>query len=829
MTDPIIEDFVASMRQRMDGLNLSGNPLYERKFDFEKKSLYNYRDHPKSDKEEDRDYYKRLIAEMESWRNGGWESNESGSLFLFLLGASTLDPVAHRLQYQVNVLTGGECPDIDTDFTPEVCAALKEKHLPSLFEPKNVCLIGAYGTFKTRQTIVDVAKACGVDQEDAYVVTREMDITEKHDMKGDDGGDAEADKKKQLLDEMDWDVLEKTYPNLKDFLDKHSVDDGRGGKRYPIREHSKVLRNQIRSFGQHAGGVIIPSADLLNYIPIAKAGKNMVSAWVEGMAGHELIKNGLVKFDILGLRHLNIVKDCIQLINESRGINLTRSMIPLEDHTALRASTKGDMVGIFQFDSVQTLPILQRIGLDTFKDVIAGTAMIRPGPKDAGMHDLYAEVKNGFVPNEHPVYLETLKDSRGTILYQESVMALARNLAGFSMEEANLVRKAMGKKIDKIMKELEPRFVKQSMELNGLTKEKAEEIWNNMAKHSGYSFNISHGATYSCITSSELFLRHHFPAEFWCASINNYESGKKNREKVSYVHVYINQARKAKIKVLNASINSSKGKFSLEEDAESAGGWSIRFGLENVRYVASSAKDIMESRPYVSMDDFYTRINKTRVNKKVVESLIDAGAFDCLYDEISGISGKRATAYRDYYTARGEMGDVKVSSTVLDMENWLQHRWEEREAVAALLSLTADPLRYKIEAVIEKRKANIEAAKLSKKPQRTVDKTPWHTIEDLHRNSDSRKWVVLRLDSWSKTTSKTGNPMLVVKASDDMDEVQFYVFKAGIAGFESLFKPGNRAVIPIKSFPKDDEGGDKSTYFQDDDFGKLLGQQVELM
>ena len=402
------------------------------------------------------------------------KTNKSASLVLFLLGLTEIDPVKSNLPLRRELVQCDSPPDIDTDFDPEIRDIVKAK-VVEVFGKDKVCSIGTYQTYKTRAVIVEVARALGYDVKEAMEVTKELEPLKAFE---------DEDGEECIVDKMPFDQICTHYPALRTYLDK-----------YPeILRHALVMRNQVRNTGRHAGGLIISDLDLKDKIPVFKTSDgDIVSSWAESGSASELSSVGLIKYDILGLKNLTVVSDCVKLIKSNRGIDLKKKDIPIDDHEAIKIQARSDLVGIFQFENPATREIVDAVGMDSLNDISAITSLLRPGPKDMGMDMLYADHKNGrksFTIKEclKPILEETMN----ILVYQEQSMRISRVLAGFSGPEANKLRKTMGKKkLDEMVK-MHNKFIKGSqprIDSGEFTLAEVEDMWKLIESFAGYGFN----------------------------------------------------------------------------------------------------------------------------------------------------------------------------------------------------------------------------------------------------------------------------------------------------------------------------------------------------
>lgn len=342
-------------------------------------------------------------------------NSAAGCLVSWCLGLTDCDPIEHGLLFERFLDEGRpDPPDIDTDFHPAIRQKVKDR-IVEMFSVEKTCSIGTYSKYKTKASITDIAKVLGYDWMEAQTVTKEMESLKSFE---------NTDGDEEIVDKMSFDELENHYPLLKEYFEK-----------YPdVKVHAEIIRNQVKNMGKHAGGVIISDMDLRGKIPVqleSVSSGHIISSWAESGSSAELSEVGLVKYDILGLNNLPIIADCVRLVKENRGIEIKRSEIPLDESRVIRMETKTDLLGIFQLESPATKPIIKAVGVESLNDVSAVTSLLRPGPKDKGMHIEYAERKNGKPYKVIPCLEWIFKDTYGVLCIHEDVcvsMANGRHL-----------------------------------------------------------------------------------------------------------------------------------------------------------------------------------------------------------------------------------------------------------------------------------------------------------------------------------------------------------------------------------------------------------------
>jgi DNA polymerase-3 subunit alpha len=529
---------------------------------------------------------------------GPGRGSAAGSLVAYSMKITDLDPIEHGLIFERFLNPSRiSMPDIDVDF----CINGREKVFKYVVERYGggdyVAQIITFGKLKTRAVIRDVGRVLDIPLQEvdtiAKMVPEELNIS---------------------LD----DALKKE-PRLQQLAEERA-DVGE------LIQICRVLEGLPRHASTHAAGVVIGDKPLVEYLPLYRGKKGEV---VTQFDMKRVEKIGLVKFDFLGLRNLTVIDDTLALIAEQGLIPPDLSNLDFGDEPTYRLLSAGDTTGVFQLESSGMKDLLTRMKPACFADVTALVALYRPGPLESGMVADFVERKHGRKKVEYLVdQLEPiLKETYGVIVYQEQVMKIANDLANYSMAEADKLRKAMGKKIVKIMAEHRERFLKGAEE-NQIPREKAEQLFDLMEKFGGYGFNKSHSAAYALIAYQTAYLKAHYPVEFMAALLTS------EMHSSDAVVKFINECRKHGIRILPPDINESQVAFTVRNGE-------IRFGLVAVKNVGEGAIEaIIEAReagadgddpkPFESLFEFCSRVDLRKVNKRVMESLIKCGAFDSL-------------------------------------------------------------------------------------------------------------------------------------------------------------------------------------------------------
>jgi DNA polymerase-3 subunit alpha len=519
---------------------------------------------------------------------GPGRGSAAGSLVAYSLGITDLDPLAYGLIFERFLNPERQSPpDIDMDFCFERRGEIIH-YVAKTYGWENVAQITTFGSMKTRQVIRDVGRALEVPY-------------------------AEVDKIAKLVPEQMKMTVVKALgqePRLRELRDTNPTVQ-------EILTVAQALEGLPRHASTHAAGLVIADRPLVDYLPLYKGAKGELVTQFD-MKGVERV--GLVKFDFLGLRTLTVIEQAVRFIRQSHDSTFDIQAVPLHDLETFGLLQAGNTAGVFQLESDGMRALMVRQKPTTFEDIIALVALYRPGPMESGMHDDFVRRKHGEEPVTYllPELEPILQETYGVILYQEQVMQIAAEISGYSLAEADILRRAMGKKIPEVMATQKERFVSGAKE-RGFPKGKAQALFTLIEKFAGYGFNKSHSAAYALIAYQTAYLKAHYPLEFLAALLNS------EINQTTSLAKHIMEAREQGLALLPPDINLSRRDFSVEDGR-------VRYGLAGVKNVGSGAiQEILEARKqglFESFSDFLERVNLTRVNRKVIEALIQAGAFD---------------------------------------------------------------------------------------------------------------------------------------------------------------------------------------------------------
>jgi DNA polymerase-3 subunit alpha len=556
--------------------------------------------------------YFLVVADFINWskrngiRVGPGRGSGAGSMAAYAMRITDLDPLQHGLIFERFLNPDRvSMPDFDVDFDDrrrgEVIKYVTEK-----YGSERVAQIVTYGTIKAKQALKDSGRVLGFPFSMGEKLTKAMPPPVM-------GKDIPL-----------TGIFDKDHPRYKEAVDIRAVVES-DPEAKTVFDTALGLENLKRQWGVHAAGVIMSSDPLIDVIPIMKREQDgQIVTQFDYPACESL---GLIKMDFLGLRNLTIINDALDNIRDNRGEELVLEDLALDDRGAYELLSRGDTLGVFQLDGGPMRSLLRLMKPDNFEDISALIALYRPGPMGANSHTNYALRKNGqqAITPIHPELAEPLEDilstSYGLIIYQEQVMAIAQKVAGFSLGQADILRRAMGKKKKS---ELDKQFegFSQGMLDRGYSMDAVNKLWEILLPFSDYAFNKAHSAAYGVISYWTAYLKAHYPAEYMAALLTSVGDSKDK------MALYLNECRRMGIKVLPPDVNESNLFFA-------AVGEDIRFGMGAVRNVgANVVEGIREAREskgrFESFHDFLNKVPIHAANKRTVESLIKAGAFDSL-------------------------------------------------------------------------------------------------------------------------------------------------------------------------------------------------------
>jgi len=543
---------------------------------------------------------------------GPGRGSAAGSVVAFCIGITNIDPLKYNLLFERFLNPDRKSmPDIDTDFD-DVGRQKVIDYVVKKYGRNQVAQIVTYGTMAAKMSIKDVARTLDLALPESNALAKlvperpgielgrvlHAPLTPK-----------EGEKSLMEKEGLSSDDLE-SVKRIREVYNRSDLQS-------EVLHEAERLEGSVRNTGIHAAGIIIAPKDLTELIPVCTAKDS--DLWVTQIEGSIIEDAGVIKMDFLGLKTLTIIRNGLELIKENHGVEIDIDAIPLDDPKTFALYQRAETIGTFQFESPGMQKYLRDLKPDKFEDLIAMNALYRPGPMSYIPN--YVDRKHGReeITYDLPAMEEYLQETYGITVYQEQVMLLAQKLASFSKGDADVLRKAMGKKQKAVLDKMKAQFV-QGATRNGHAADILEKIWSDWESFAQYAFNKSHSTCYAYVAYQTAYLKSHYPAEYMAAVLNNAGS-------IDKITFFMDECKRMGIKVLGPDINESKKGFAVNQKGE------IRFGLGGLKGVGESAvESIIQEREagvYKNIFDFIKRVNQRSTNKKTLESLAYAGAFDC--------------------------------------------------------------------------------------------------------------------------------------------------------------------------------------------------------
>ncbi|QYJ04754.1 DNA polymerase III subunit alpha [Nocardioides panacisoli] len=721
--------------------------------------------------------YYLVVADFIGWakrngiRVGPGRGSGAGSIAAYALGITDLCPLEHGLIFERFLNPERpSMPDFDIDFDErrrtEVIQYVSEK-----YGSDRVAYIATFGRLKAKAAIKDAARVLdhGFAISDRITKAMPPDVMGK----GVPLKDIFDDSHKRFADGAEFRTLHEQDPDVR-----------------TIYKTALGLEGQIRQWGVHAAGVIMSSEPLVDIVPIMK--REQDGAIITQFDYPMCESLGLVKMDFLGLRNLTVLDDAVANIKINRGEDVVVEDLPFDDPATFELLTAGDTLGVFQLDGGPMRALLRSMRPDKFADISAVGALYRPGPMGADSHNKYARRKNGREAIEpiHPELADALEpvlgETYGLIVYQEQVMEIAQVLAGFTLGEADMLRRAMGKKKKE---ELDRQYVgfQSGMLERGFSQEAITALWEILLPFSDYAFNKAHSAAYGVVSYWTAYLKARYPAEYMAALLT---SVKDDKDKMA---VYLNECRRMKIAVLPPDVNESQATFTPV-------GHDIRFGLTAIRNVGRNVVDQVvaareEQGRFVDFDDFMAKVPAQVCNKRVVESLIKAGGFDDLKHKRRALVAVHESAVDQYVDIKRneaigqdslfaglddeDGGDFGVQVAIPDIDEWDKTTLLAHERDMLGLYVSDHPL-YGLEHVLSN----------------TADCTIGELMADEDRPDGSTVTVSGLVTSVQRKITKKGDPWAMVTLEDLEGAVEVLFFPSSYQLANTLLMPD--AIISVR-------------------------------
>jgi DNA polymerase-3 subunit alpha len=613
---------------------------------------------------------------------GPGRGSAAGSVVAYCLGITNIDPLLYDLLFERFLNPDRvSMPDIDIDFDDEGRSRVMD-YVINKYGSKQVAQIITYGTMAAKSSVRDTARVLDLPLFEADKIAKLIPTT----LNLAKIFTLDNDKLKAAL-------RAEEYDKVKELIELANAND-LGGETI---QQAKILEGNLRNTGIHACGVIITPSDITNFVPVATAKDS--DLYVTQFDNSVVESAGLLKMDFLGLKTLTLIKDTVKLVKYRTGVELDPDAFPIDDVKTYELFQRGETVGIFQYESTGMQKYLKDLKPTVFGDLIAMNALYRPGPLE--YIPSFVRRKNGEEPITYDLEAneEYLKETYGITVYQEQVMLLSQKLANFSKGDADVLRKAMGKKQKDVLDKMKSKFIEQAVG-NGHAEDKLEKIWKDWEAFAQYAFNKSHSTCYAWIAYQTAYLKAHYPAEYMAAVLSN------NMNDIKQVSFFMEECKRMGLQVLGPDVNESFYKFTVNEN------YAVRFGMGAIKGVGMGAVETIVTHrkegKYKSIFDLAKRIDLRAANKKAFENLALAGGFDCFNDthraQYFHTDGDNITFYEKAirYGAKfqenenssqvslfGDASDVQIAEpTVPPCEDWstMEKLAKEKEVVGIYIS-----------------------------------------------------------------------------------------------------------------------------------------------
>ncbi len=706
---------------------------------------------------------------------GPGRGSAAGSVVAYCTGITNIDPIKYNLLFERFLNPDRKSmPDIDTDFD-DVGRQKVIDYVVNKYGKNQVAQIVTYGTMAAKMSIKDVARVMDLPLPESLALTKL--VPERPGIALDRIIHAPLDGEKSLKTKegLNSDELE----DVKKLRKIYEGTDLAGR----VMKEAVILEGSVRNTGIHAAGIIIAPKDLTEIIPVCASKETELL--ITQFEGKIIEDAGVIKMDFLGLKTLTIIRDALQLIKENHGIEIDIDTIPLDDKKTLELYQRGDANGTFQFESVGMQKYLRELKPDKFEDLIAMNALYRPGPLEYIPNFIARKHGREKIAYDLPEMEEYLKDTYGITVYQEQVMLLSQKLAGFTKGDADVLRKAMGKKDKATLDKMKGKFI-EGIKKNNLDEKICEKVWTDWEAFAQYAFNKSHSTCYAFVAFQTAYLKAHYPAEYMSAVLTH------NLSSTDKITFFMEECRHMSIPVLGPDINESSYSFSVNKNGQ------IRFGLGAVKGVGEAAVNvIIEERnsngPYKNIFHLTKRISNKAANKRCLESLAMAGAFDCF----EGIHRAQYFATEGKDNMNGLEKAIRYGNNMLMQQNSSQNSLFGDAVIADVTTpslLTVEPwsnleLLHKEKEVIG---FYISGHPLDNFKLEIKEFCP-NTIADVkeidkHKNGD----LILAgmVSDVNHRLSKTGKPFGNFTIEDYNDSIQLVLFGQDYISFKQYLEKG---------------------------------------
>lgn len=708
---------------------------------------------------------------------GPGRGSAAGAFVSYCIGITTINPLAHDLAFERFLNPQRPTPpDIDLDFADtrrdEVIRYVSEK-----YGADHVAHVITFGKMEARVAVRDIGRVLGLPYEDPDKIAKLIPN--------------DPQKKTSLKQAIE------TVPELGEYYKQDKFK--------KLIDLALKVEGSVRHSSVHAAAVIVTDKPLTDYVAIQKDSKSGKTITQFDMYALDCNVDdnalGLLKFDFLGLRNLSTMQTAVQLIKEYKGVDIDLSNLPLDDTKTFELLSAGDTFGVFQLESAGMRRVARTLKPNQFSDITAMVALYRPGPMDLIPKFIEGKHNPESIEYPHPSLEAALKETYGIMVYQEQVMTMANIMAGYSLGEADILRRAIGKKKKELLDENKKRFIEQSIP-KGYKKEIAEKVWGFIEAFANYGFNKAHAASYAMISYQTAYLKAHYPVEYMTA-LMSVESASTSMNRDVKIAVAIETSKKMGIKIYPPDINKSDADFKIEKDPDSLEGLSIRFGFNAIKHLGSAAiENIIETRKkvkeFTSLTQFIQKTDSRKVNKTTLETLIKVGVMDKFGNRASMLENLeqiRQTASQlqsaidgqDSLFSHVSQTDDTIKDSFPQLPEYPQQELLSFEKELLGLYLTDHPLAHQLKAV----------AKNANKTIGDLDPT-------IHNEKPFRFGGILT-NIRTIPTKKTGKLMAFGKLEDETGAIDIVIFPKTFEEFSHLVKNDSVVLVNAKVDIKDEE------------------------
>jgi DNA polymerase-3 subunit alpha len=687
---------------------------------------------------------------------GPGRGSAAGSAVAYAIGITNVDPIKYNLLFERFLNPERiSMPDIDIDFDDEGRQKVID-YVVDKYGKNQVAQIITYGTMAAKSSIKDVGRVLKVPL-------------------------SETDKMSKLVPERPKVTLADAFKEVEELRNMRTME---GDMRCRTLKLAENLEGSIRNRGIHASAVIIAPDDIVNYVPVCTS--KDAELLVTQFDGSIIENAGMLKMDFLGLKTLTILRDALKLVEKNHGLKINLDEIPLDDKKTFELYQRGDTIGTFQFESAGMQKHLRELRPDKFDDLIAMNALYRPGPMDYIPKFILRKHGKEEISYDLPQMAELLEETYGITVYQEQVMLLSQKLAGFSKGKADELRKAMGKKDRAKLDSLKPLFV-EGCSKNNISEQTCLKIWVDWEKFASYAFNKSHSTCYALVAFQTAYLKAHYPAEYMASVMSH------NMSDIKQINFFLSECRRMNVPTLGPDINESDVRFSVNRAGE------IRFALSAIKGCGEAAvSDILVERekngPFKNIFDLTKRISSRSVNKKNIEALAQAGAFDSfpnvhraqyfhLYKDNSSFielairygNNVKEQNSSSAFSLFGDTADADIPEPEIPHANpWHSFEKLQKEKEVTGIYISGHPL---------------DDFELEIKNHTNTD------FENIERFRDKEVSIACMVSSITKRNDKNGRPWAIVNFEDLESTMELAFFSEDYNKFLAFLEQGNRLLL----------------------------------